>query len=47
MQRLEAEAEGRGDRATVDFARNRLAWVVDGDGELKSFVSEGDQLTLF
>ncbi len=47
MQRLEAEAEGRGDRATVDFARSRLAWVVDGDGEFKAFVSEGDQLSLF
>lgn len=47
MRRLEAEAEGRGDRATMDFARSRLAWVVDGDGELKALVSEGDQLSLF
>ncbi len=47
MRLLEAEAEGRGDRATVDFAKGRLAWVVDGDGELKVFVNEGDQLSLF
>jgi hypothetical protein len=47
MRRLEAEAEGRGDRATMDFASGRLAWVVDGDGELKAPVSEGDQLSLF
>lgn len=47
MERLEAEAEGRGDRAAADVARGKLVFVVDGDGELKSFVGEGEQLSLF
>jgi len=47
MQLLEAEAEGRGDRATAESARSKLAWVIDGEGELKTLVGEGDQLSLF
>jgi hypothetical protein len=47
MQRLEAEAEGRGDQATLHLAKRQLAWVIDGEGELKPVVSEGEQLSLF
>jgi hypothetical protein len=47
MERLEAEAEGRGDRATADVARGKLVFVVDSDGELKNLVGEGEQLSLF
>ena len=46
MERLTAEAEGRGDRATIDLARRELSWVVDAEGELLPVAHLGDQLAL-
>lgn len=47
MQLLSAEAEGRGDRATMEIAKRELSWLVDDDGELLPVAHLGDQLSLF
>jgi len=47
MDRLIAEAEGRGDRSRVLWAQGRLSLVLGEDGEIKPVIQEGDQLSLF
>jgi hypothetical protein len=47
MQRLEAEAEARGDERAADEARRELMWVIDGAAGAKLVVPEGEQLSLF
>ena len=47
LQRLLAEAEGRGDRVTMTIAKEKLSWVIDADGEPLPVTHPGDQLFLF
>jgi len=47
LQRLLAEAEGRGDRATIGVAKEKLSWVIDAEGEPLPVTHPGDQLFLF
>lgn len=47
LQRLLAEAEGRGDRVTMTIANEKLSWVIDADGEPLPVTHPGDQLSLF
>ena len=47
LQRLLAEAEGRGDRVTIAIAKEKLSWVIDDEGEPLPVTHPGDQLFLF
>ena len=47
LQRLLAEAEGRGDRVTIAIAKEKLSWVIDAEGEPLPVTHPGDQLFLF